>query len=92
MQSAEFESTLKKEGFDEILTKELPANMNNEPHAHDFDVRSLVVSGEIALIVDGVRQTYRAGQEFKMQAGCRHQESVGPEGVKYIVGRRRRRA
>jgi quercetin dioxygenase-like cupin family protein len=91
MQAAEFESTLKKEGFDEILTKELPANMNNDVHEHTWDVRTLVLAGEIALIVDGVRQTYREGQEFKMQAGCRHSEAVGPEGVKYIVGRRHKR-
>jgi hypothetical protein len=45
MQAGECESTLKKEGFDEILTKALPANMNNDVHEHDWDVRTLVRPG-----------------------------------------------
>jgi uncharacterized cupin superfamily protein len=91
MQAAEFESTLKQDGFDEIQTRELPANMNNDVHEHTWDARTLVLAGEIALIMDGVRHTYREGQEFKMQAGCRHQESVGPDGVKVLVGRKYRK-
>jgi quercetin dioxygenase-like cupin family protein len=88
MDAKTFESQLRSQGFDEILTKELPAGMNNELHTHDFDVRALVVSGEIALIRDGVKQAYRPGEEFTMDAGCPHQESVGPAGVRYVVGRR----
>jgi uncharacterized cupin superfamily protein len=88
MDAKSFESQLRSQGFDEVLTRELPANMNNEVHAHEFDVRALVLSGEIALIRDGVRQAYRPGEEFTMAAGCLHQESVGPAGVRYVVGRR----
>jgi quercetin dioxygenase-like cupin family protein len=49
----------------------------------------VVLDGEITLTVSGDARTYRAGDIFTMAAGCAHAESVGPAGVKYLVGRRK---
>ena len=57
-------------------------------HAHPFDVRALVLNGEITLTVEGVSHAYREGDIFLMPAGHRHAEAVGPTGVDYLVGRR----
>jgi hypothetical protein len=35
-------------------------------------------------------RTYRAGDTFEMSAGCRHAERCGPEGARYLAGRRYR--
>ncbi|HWQ38449.1 MAG TPA: cupin domain-containing protein [Burkholderiales bacterium] len=88
MNAAEFESTLRAEGFDEIVDKELPAEYRAAEHAHPFDVRALVLSGEITLTVEGRARAYREGEVFVMPAGCRHEERVGSAGVRYVAGRR----
>ncbi len=88
MNPADFESTLHRNGFSEVQTKALPADCFNAEHDHPFEIRALVTAGEITLTVDGQSRVYREGDVFTMPAGCRHEESVGPAGVSYLVGRR----
>jgi quercetin dioxygenase-like cupin family protein len=88
MNTTDFETGLRRDGYNDVFTKELPAGQSVAEHNHPFDVHALVLNGEITLTVDGVASTYREGDKFTMAAGCRHQEDVGPEGVSYLVGRR----
>ena len=83
-----FEARLRSEGFPEIRTNQLAPSWHNAEHSHAFDVLALVLDGEITLTVDGKARLYRAGEEFSMRAGCKHVEDVGPNGVRYLVGRR----
>jgi uncharacterized cupin superfamily protein len=83
-----FEQALRSDGFTEVLTKSMPAGTHNDEHAHPFEVRALVLDGEIALTVDGVKRTYREGEVFTMPAGHPHVEDVGQLGVRYLVGRK----
>jgi quercetin dioxygenase-like cupin family protein len=92
MDTAVFEASLKSAGYGAISTSKGPANKLTTPHAHDFDVRALVLSGELTLTTDGVARTYRAGDVFEMAAGCVHSEQYGPEGSESLVGRRSRSA
>jgi quercetin dioxygenase-like cupin family protein len=85
-----FESDLRREGFD-VVHGGQQANHVGECHAHDFDVRIMVLSGEITLIRDGKPETFRAGDHCEIPAGCMHTEQVGPEGVAYIAGKASRR-
>lgn len=88
MDATRFEARLRAEGFPEIRTNQLEPNRHNDEHAHPFDVLALVLEGDITLTVEGAARTYRAGDEFSMRAGCKHVEDAGPQGVKYLVGRR----
>lgn len=90
MDANAFEARLKTEGFPEIRTNQLPAHCKNAEHTHPFDVLALILEGEITLTISGTARTYRAGDEFSMEAGCAHIEDVGPQGVRYLVGRRPR--
>jgi quercetin dioxygenase-like cupin family protein len=83
-----FEAPLRAEGYPEIRTNELPPSRHNPEHTHPFDVRALVLQGDITLTVEGTARTYREGDEFSMKAGCAHVEDAGAQGVKYLVGRR----
>jgi quercetin dioxygenase-like cupin family protein len=83
-----FEAALRRDGFD-IGHQALAAGAVVAEHAHPFDVRALVLNGEITLTVDGVEYAYREGDIFVLPAGHRHAEAVGPAGVDYLVGRRR---
>lgn len=88
MDATRFEARLRAEGFPEIRTNALEPHRHNDEHSHPFDVLALVLEGDITLTVDGAARIYRAGDEFSMKAGCKHVEDAGPQGVKYLVGRR----
>jgi quercetin dioxygenase-like cupin family protein len=83
-----FEAGLRRDGYNEIYNREYPPGFQAADHTHAFDVRALVLGGEIRLKTEGVEQAYRTGDVFVMEAGCLHAEAVGPEGVTYLVGRR----
>jgi quercetin dioxygenase-like cupin family protein len=88
MDTAAFESRLKSEGYTEIRTNSLEAKKHNPEHSHPWDVLALVLDGDITLTIDGKPTKYGTGQQFTMQAGCLHVEDAGPQGVRYLVGRR----
>jgi quercetin dioxygenase-like cupin family protein len=84
----EFEAELRRDGFAVGETAVEP-NTQRTAHAHDFDVRALVLSRELKLGCSDARpRTYRVGDVFTMEAGIEHTEAVGPEGARYLVGRR----
>jgi quercetin dioxygenase-like cupin family protein len=87
LKEAHFEFALRREGFT-VERKIQPPHRRVPEHAHPFDVRALVLNGEITLTVEGIDYTYRVGDIFVMPAGHGHAECVGPEGVEYLVGRR----
>ena len=81
-----FESDLRREGF-EVIHGGQKAGFAEELHAHDFDVRIMVLSGETTVTRDNKADTFRAGDNCEIPAGCMHTTQVGPEGVAYIVGK-----
>ena len=86
-----FESDLRREGFDVIHGGQKPC-FAEELHAHDFDVRIMVLGGEISVARDGNCVTFKAGENCEIPEGCQHTTQVGPEGVAYVVGKANRRA
>src|SRR5215469_127462 len=86
-----FESDLRREGF-EVIHGGQTAGYAEDMHAHDFDVRIMVLGGEITVTRDGRSETFRAGDHCEIPADCQHTTKVGPEGVAYTVGKADRRA
>jgi quercetin dioxygenase-like cupin family protein len=84
----EFEAALRHEGY-EVGESKLAPGIHNDAHAHDFDVKALVLEGEITLTCAGEKRTYAPGDIFTMDAGMAHVEDVGSAGVRYVVGRLR---
>jgi quercetin dioxygenase-like cupin family protein len=83
-----FEAELKAQGYAETVDRRMDANSLNPDHAHEFDARLLVLEGAMTICSEGAERTYRAGDTFSMAAGCRHAEAAGPEGARYLAGRR----
>ncbi len=83
-----FENELRNQGYGEVVDRRMEANTLNPEHAHEFDARLLVLEGAMTIASEGKQRTYRAGDTFSMSAGCRHAEQCGPEGVRYLAGRR----
>lgn len=88
MTREEFEAAALRDGY-EVAESSLEPLFHNPEHTHDFDVRALVLEGEFTLTFGTDRRTYRAGDTFAFHRGRPHAEDVGPEGVRYVVGRRR---
>jgi len=88
MNQTEFETELGEQGYSEFIDRRMEANSLNPEHAHEFDARLLVLEGAMTIIAEGQERMYRAGDTFSMPAGCRHAEQCGPEGVRYLAGRR----
>lgn len=88
MDKASFEARLREGGYEIIGPREMAANTVNPDHSHDFDAQVLVLDGEITIQRDGKAQTFRAGDSCEVPAGTVHAEQIGPQGVRYLAGRR----
>jgi mannose-6-phosphate isomerase-like protein (cupin superfamily) len=91
MDRLEFEADLRRDGF-RVVNASLRPNTREANHCHDFDARLFVLGGKITITRDNNPETFRAGQCCEIPAGCLHTEQVGPEGVAYVSGRRRKAA
>jgi uncharacterized cupin superfamily protein len=90
MDTIGFEATLVKDGYRDIETKALRGDYRAGEHSHAFEVRALVLAGEITLTWNGAARSFTTGDVFTMEADCPHTEAAGPDGVRYLVGRRPR--
>ena len=88
MNRAEFETELRGQGYREIVDRRMEANAVNPEHTHEFDARLFILEGEITITCEGEERTYRTGDTCAIAAGRRHTEHCGPEGVRYLAGRR----
>ena len=86
-----FENDLRREGF-EVTNGGQKPDFTEDLHAHDFDLRIMVLGGEITITRDGRPETFTAGDHCELAEGCQHTAKVGPEGVAYVAGKATRRA
>ncbi len=88
MERAAFEAKLAQDGYERDETT-IAAGEQRPAHAHDFDVRLLILDGDITLSYESGPVTYAAGDCCDVPAGVVHGEIIGPAGVHYLVGRRK---
>ncbi len=88
MDERSFKERLARDGFGEAVSREWEAGTVNGSHTHDFAASALVISGEITVTTEDGATTCRAGDSFTLAAGIAHTESVGGDGVRFLVGRK----
>jgi len=88
MERDEFIDTLKREGFEEIVTVTRDPHGTLDDHAHPFEAKALILHGELTIRIGAAERVYRAGDVFHLQANESYSERFGPEGVQYLVGRK----
>ena len=88
MDRTAFEAELREEGYGEVVDRRMEPRAVNPTHAHEFEARLLVLEGAMTIAAEGGERTYRAGETFEMPAGRRHSEIAGPDGARYLAGRR----
>ena len=88
MDQREFEAQLRADGYQEIELQELAARPGKGSHRHLFAIRGLVLSGAFLVAQNSDPITYGPGQIFAVDEGELHDESVGPDGARVLVGRK----
>lgn len=88
MERQAFIDSLHADGFAEPVLVERTADTGLGDHAHPFEARALILAGEIAIVTDGAERVYRPGDVFHLRRDQPHSERYGPQGVRYLSGRR----
>ena len=83
-----FTEKLSHEGFQEVVTVSREPNGFLATHAHPFEAKALILSGELCLVTGGAERVYQRGQVFHLLADEAHSERYGADGVEYLVGRK----
>ena len=88
---AGFRAGLARDGyepFERSWPAPAPGTAPGEMHTHEFDARLLILEGAFTVTREGVPTTFRPGDICEVPAGMVHAEDVGPEGTRYVAGRR----
>ena len=88
MNQIDFEAQLRADGYTEIETQNLDPRPGKGRHRHLFEIRGLVLSGTFIITQDRDPVTLGPGQVFAVAEGELHDESIGPEGARVLVGRK----
>ncbi len=88
MTHEDFIGALRAGGFQEPVTVQREAGGFLDMHAHPFEAKALVLTGELSIATAAQDCRYQAGDVFHLAADMPHTERYGPEGVTYLVGRK----
>ena len=88
MNENDFEAQLRADGYTEIENQTLEPRPGKGRHRHLFAIRGLVLSGTFVVSRDVAPVTFGAGEIFSVALGELHDEWVGPEGARVLVGRK----
>jgi quercetin dioxygenase-like cupin family protein len=88
MNEIDFEAKLRADGYTEIETQNLQPRPAKGQHGHPFSIRGLVLAGTFIVTQDHQRTIYGPGQVFAVDQEQPHDESIGPEGARVLVGRK----
>jgi quercetin dioxygenase-like cupin family protein len=89
MNASDFEAKLRADGYTEIETQSLEPRPAKGEHGHPFAIRGLVLTGTFIVKQDNQQPVvYGPGQVFAVAEGHPHDESIGPEGARVLVGRK----
>ena len=85
---SEFETAARREGYDEVVARDWPANAAVATHEHPFAVKAIVVAGDMWLTEGETTRHLRPGDRFELAAGVPHAERYGAAGATYWAARR----
>lgn len=88
MNSEQFLQLLRQDGFPEPVEVQQVPYGRLGIHEHPFEVKALVVEGDITIVIDSLSTVYKAGDMFHLVLKQPHTESYGSMGVKYLASRK----
>ena len=78
---------LSERGHKNIVTVTLPKGHVNDLHDHPFDADTVIIAGSIKIVVSDKVYNLNPGDEFQLDAGIKHSEFVGNNGVTLVAAR-----
>lgn len=84
----EYETSVRAQGFDEVLKRNWAAGKVTPNHVHPFDASGLVVDGEMWLTIGDETRHLVPGDTFEVPRNTTHAERYGGEGTNLFVARR----
>ena len=88
MNEAEYRKLATEKGYGEPQFQQVEAGPEEDMHAHEHSVFSLVLSGEFSMTTEQGRKIFRAGDICENPAGTLHKESTGPEGGSFLFAKK----
>ena len=88
MSKAQFIKMLQQESYPQPVEVQREPNGHLDDHTHPFEVKALVLEGEIDLMRNGHTKTYGPGDIFHLGLEEVHAETYGPQGVRYLAARK----
>jgi quercetin dioxygenase-like cupin family protein len=88
MEEEEFRKLAIEKGYGAVEFQEIGPGPEEEMHAHEHSVLSLVLSGEFTMTTDKWTKVFKAGGMCENPAGTMHKETTGPEGGSYLFAKR----
>jgi quercetin dioxygenase-like cupin family protein len=88
MEQKDFLDMLAREGYAPPVVVERAPDGRLDEHTHPFEAKALILDGEIRILTAAADRVYRPGDVFHLPTGEPHSESYGPQGVRYLSGRR----
>jgi len=79
---------LEREGFSHTYVWQDGPNAFRPEHTHETETAHIILSGEMALTIEGQSETCRLGGRCDVPAGAVHSARMGPKGCRYLVGER----
>ncbi len=88
MTEEEFRKLAKEKGYGEVEFAEVGPGPEEEMHAHEHSVLSLVLTGEFTMTTDKWTKVFKAGDLCENPAGTMHKEKTGPEGGSFLFAKK----
>jgi quercetin dioxygenase-like cupin family protein len=88
MNEEEFRKSAKEKGYGEVEFQEISSGPEEEMHAHEHSVLSLVLSGKFTMKTDKGTKVFITGDLCENPAGTMHQERAGPEGGSFLFAKK----
>lgn len=88
MTESEFEAQLRADGYTKIEITTIAPRTPLGEHRHDHTIRGLVLAGQFIVNQPGGRQVCGPGEIFFVAQGDPHDEEIGPDGARVLIGRK----
>ncbi len=88
MNEEEFRKLAKDKGYGEVDFQEISSGPEEEMHAHEHSMLSLVLSGKFTMTTDKGTKVFITGDWCENPAGTMHQEKTGPEGGSFLFAKK----
>lgn len=88
MTEEEFRKLAKEKGYGEVEFAEVAPGPEQDMHAHDHSVLSLVLTGEFTMTTENWTKVFKAGDLCENPAGTMHKEKTGPEGGSFLFAKK----